>query len=142
MSAAFVLDGSVTLAWFFAGEATAATDLLLDQSNQGGRAVGPQHWALEVGNMLRVGERRRRCSEAESVHFLGLLRSLEIELDPETGDVAFSAALSLARSQGLTLYDAAYLELATRSNRPLATLDRQLRSAAAAVGVQCVPPLP
>jgi predicted nucleic acid-binding protein len=35
----------------------------------------------------------------------------------------------------LSLYDAAYLELAQRQRAPLATLDGALRTAAAAVGV-------
>ena len=36
---------------------------------------------------------------------------------------------------GLTAYDAAYLELAMREGLPIATLDQQLREAAARVGV-------
>jgi predicted nucleic acid-binding protein len=43
--------------------------------------------------------------------------------------------LHLADRFRLTLYDAAYLELAVRRNLPLATLDRELRDAAKAVGV-------
>jgi predicted nucleic acid-binding protein len=41
----------------------------------------------------------------------------------------------LAEGCGLTLYDAAYLELAQRLNLPLATLDQELRAAAASLGV-------
>jgi predicted nucleic acid-binding protein len=43
--------------------------------------------------------------------------------------------LALALQEGLTCYDAAYLELAMREGLPLATLDAQLKSAAARVGV-------
>jgi predicted nucleic acid-binding protein len=42
----------------------------------------------------------------------------------------------LAERHRLTLYDAAYLELALRRSLPLATLDRQLRVAATNEGVQ------
>ena len=43
--------------------------------------------------------------------------------------------MSLAREHGLTAYDAAYLELAMRLGLPLATGDRDLKSAAARAGV-------
>jgi predicted nucleic acid-binding protein len=42
----------------------------------------------------------------------------------------------LADRHELSIYDAAYLELALRRNLPLATLDADLRRAAAAEGVQ------
>jgi predicted nucleic acid-binding protein len=43
--------------------------------------------------------------------------------------------MSLARKRNLTVYDAAYLELAKREGLPLATLDRNLERAAIAEGV-------
>lgn len=139
MNHTFVLDCSVTMAWFFADEATPATDQLLDGLNQGGRALVAQHWPLEVGNTLLMGERRKRCSAAEAAGFLAILGSLTIDADPATGANATSATLTLARSHGLTLYDGAYLELAMRTNLPLATLDKELRSAARKVGTKCLP---
>ena len=45
------------------------------------------------------------------------------------------AILRLASHHRLTLYDAAYLELAVRRVLPLATLDKELRTAAEAEGV-------
>jgi predicted nucleic acid-binding protein len=42
----------------------------------------------------------------------------------------------MARTQGLSVYDAAYLELAHREKLPLATLDRRLGEAARLMGVQ------
>ena len=45
------------------------------------------------------------------------------------------ALMSLARERNLTVYDAAYLELAMREGLPLATLDRALEKAAIAEGV-------
>ena len=43
--------------------------------------------------------------------------------------------LALARTHRLTVYDAAYLELALRVDAPLATLDRELARAARAAKV-------
>ena len=139
MSAPFVLDGSVTMAWFFADEATPAVDALLDRLSGGGRALVPRHWFLEVGNTLLMGERRKRCSEAEAANFLGILRALAIDVDPEAESQAASAAYGLARSHRLTLHDAAYLELAMRASLPLASLDTELRASAKKAGVKCLP---
>ena len=139
MSDTFVLDCSITMAWFFEGEAGAAPDTLLDRLNEGGRAIVAQHWPLEVGNTLLIGERRRRSTPADSVHFVGILNALAIEIDEETGAKATTATLDLARHHGLTLYDGAYLELAMRRKLPLATLDKELRTAARKIGVRCLP---
>jgi predicted nucleic acid-binding protein len=139
MSVEFVLDSSVTLAWFFQDEVADATDALLDALNRDGRAMVAAHWALEVSNTLLTAERRKRCTVADSVHFLDILGSLPIDTDPETAAQAGGATLALARSQGLALYDGAYLELAMRRQLPLATLDQELRRAARKVGVACLP---
>ena len=48
---------------------------------------------------------------------------------------AWTATLQLAERWRLTLYDAAYLELAQRLGLPLATLDQALRAAAGALGL-------
>jgi predicted nucleic acid-binding protein len=61
--------------------------------------------------------------------------ALPISLDPETGVQAWTGTLALADRSNLTPYDAAYLELAHRRALPLATLDRDLRSAGQALGV-------
>ena len=135
----FVLDSSITMSWFFDDEATTATDELLDQLNSDGRAIVAAHWALEVGNTLLMAERRRLSTVAESRHFLAILDALPIEADQETISRASTASMTLARAQGLTLYDSAYLELAMRRNLPLATVDKQLRAAARKTGVPCLP---
>jgi predicted nucleic acid-binding protein len=44
--------------------------------------------------------------------------------------------MRIARVQGLSVYDAAYLELALRERLPIATLDRRLADAARLMGVQ------
>jgi predicted nucleic acid-binding protein len=50
-------------------------------------------------------------------------------------DVEEEALMQLARRHRLTMYDAAYLELALRKGYPLATLDAALSIAARAEGV-------
>jgi predicted nucleic acid-binding protein len=49
--------------------------------------------------------------------------------------VVDASVLALGEKHGLTVYDAAYLELARRYQLPLGTLDADLRKAAQAEGV-------
>ena len=137
--ATFVLDCSVTMAWFFDDETTAQTDQLMDRLNAGDRAVVAQHWFLEVASTLLTGERRKRCTPVDAFQFIDLLAGLSIDTDPETGTRAMAVTLNLGRTHRLTLYDAAYLELAMRLKLPLATLDSDLRKAAKKVGIDCWP---
>jgi predicted nucleic acid-binding protein len=130
----FVLDCSVTLAWFFEDEANAYADAV-QGSLTTTPAVVPTLWPLEVANALVVGERRKRTTEAKATKFLTLLKSLPITADDETGARAWQETMHLARSHSLSAYDAAYLELALRRGLALATLDEQLKTAATAVGV-------
>ena len=46
--------------------------------------------------------------------------------------------LTLARQHRLTVYEASYLELAQREMAPRATLDADLRKAAAALGIALI----
>ncbi len=132
---AFVLDGSITVAWFFEDEADAYAESVED-ALASAVAVVPALWPLEVANALLMGERRKRTTEAKVTQFVALITSLPITIDDETAARAWQESLHLARAHNLTVYDAAYLELALRRGLPLATLDDPLKAAAAAVGVQ------
>lgn len=130
----FVLDASVAVSWFFEDEAGAYTDAVMD-SFADYAAVVPSLWPLEIANVLLVGQRRGRCSEADSIRFIELLKHLPITPDEETARRAFDHVYQIAREYGLTAYDAAYLELAMRLGLPLASIDRQLRQAATRAGI-------
>jgi predicted nucleic acid-binding protein len=131
---AFVLDGSITLAWAFEDETDAYAEQVADLLAEV-PAVVPTVWPLEVANALLVGERRKRTTEAKVGQFLTLLATLPIRVDEQTTLRAWQETLQLARTHTLSVYDAAYLELALRRGLPLASLDAKLKTAAAAVGV-------
>lgn len=130
----FVVDCSVVMAWCFEDEASDYADSILEKLALA-EAIVPTLWSLEVANVLLAGERRKRLKEADSRRFLELLKSLPIATDTETSERAFRETLSVAREQGLSSYDAAYLELAMRNGIPLATQDQALRKAAKRCGV-------
>jgi len=128
---AFVLDASITACWAFQDEDHPDASLAFLQMSAE-EAVVPCLWWFEVRNILVVNERRRRIAESDTARFLLNLSRLRIRLDrvPDEG-----AVLRLARTHRLSVYDAAYLELAQREGVPLATLDVDLRKAAANEGV-------
>ena len=130
----FVLDCSVSISWIFSDEhsdyAEAVLRLLENQ-----QAIVPSIWFLEMANVLLVGERRGRITQAQTSQALLLLAALDILVDDKTENQAFSTTLALGREQKLAAYDAAYLELAIRLEIPLATLDERLATAANRCGV-------
>jgi predicted nucleic acid-binding protein len=130
----FVLDNSVALTWCFEDERTPATTALLEQIGEAG-ALAPILWPLEALNGLLVAERRGRLDAPRRRLLAGFLSALPIRLDDETASQVWTATMRLAERFALSSYDAAYLELAQRRRLPLATLDQDLRAAAAALGV-------
>ena len=135
---AFVLDCSVAVTWCFEDEATPEGDALLDRL-AGETAAVPTVWPLEVGNVLAMAERRGRIDSTKIAEFLALIEDLSIVVDDETQQRALREILALARTEGLTTYDAAYLDLAMRIGVPLATKDVPLHRAAERLGASLLP---
>ena len=136
--ARLVPDASATLTWCFEDEAMPWTDALLADLRAGDEAMVPAHWPAEVANALLIAVRRGRISREKANRFFLDLRALPIRIDPESSETVFDQVFKLADKYNLTVYDAAYLELAIRYRLPLATLDKDLRNAARAAGVPLV----
>jgi predicted nucleic acid-binding protein len=132
---ALVIDSSVTVAWCFKDERTSAIDAIQDRLAIE-TAIVPEHWCLEVANALLVGERRNRIVPTDVAQFLRELDNLLIQVDDQLRMCVFDHIIPLSRTHSLTTYDAAYLDLALRTHLPLASLDVDLRRAAATLGVQ------
>jgi predicted nucleic acid-binding protein len=128
-----VLDASVAASWCLPDESSAQAERALDRIKEEG-AITPAHWWFEVRNVLLVAERRRRIEARQARRFLVLLRDLDIAVDRSPDD---QAIFELARTHGLTFYDAAYLELALREGQ-IATLDKALLKACTAEGVEAL----
>ena len=131
----FVVEASVAIAWLFEDEATPETEAVLDRLAHE-EAHAPGLWELEVANVVLFAERRGRLSEAASARIIERLRGLPIRLSPNSPRLHH--VLEVGRRYGLTSYDAAYLTLAQHLNLPLATLDRDLATAAGLADVELV----
>ncbi|HEX9155232.1 MAG TPA: type II toxin-antitoxin system VapC family toxin [Nitrospira sp.] len=134
MSAAFVVDCSITMAWLFHDEATPRAMALLNRLATE-TALVPGWWFIEITNVLAMAERKGRITPAQSDAFIADLSRLGIERDDEAPDRAFTHLLVLCRRHRLTSYDAIYLDLAIRRSLPLATLDDDLRKTAKKLGI-------
>ena len=133
-----VVDSSIALTWCFEDEASPETDRLFERVRDDG-AVVPGLWHLELGNVLLQAEKRGRITRTDVATRLALIADLPIAVDQETTPRAWREILLLARAEELTLYDAAYLELAERRGLPLMTKDTALADAAKRIGVRVFP---
>lgn len=131
---AFVLDASVAASWAFPDENQPHAALALSRI-QAETAEAPALWWYELRNILVVGERRGRISEPQTRAFLDKLSRLPILLDRSPSE---TQVLNSARKHGLSVYDAAYLELALRKGLDLATLDARLVQSARAESVSVI----
>ncbi len=130
-TAGWVIDASVTMPWFFADQATPFTEALLNAL--GDQAIwAPALWVLECSNVLQSAQRRRRIDATRRAQIVGELSELPVRLDPQPP--GFVSLDRLAAAQGLSAYDAAYLELALRRGLLLVSLDQRLLAAAQSLG--------
>jgi predicted nucleic acid-binding protein len=130
-----VVDASVALAWALPDENSPYADAVLAVVEREGLRV-PDLWAREIANGLAVAYLRKRITSTDEKAFLAALSHLSIVVE-ET-----SAALTVIRDgtaaalrYGLTAYDAAYVDIASRERLTLATLDTAMRKAAEQAGV-------
>lgn len=108
---------------------------MLDAIGEGASLEVPALWPLEAANALTVLVRRRKLTDDERQTALGWLRGLRVRIDHEMASLAFSRLSELAATHQLSVYDAAYLELAHRRKLVLGCKDGPLRKAANDAGV-------
>ncbi len=132
-----VIDASCTLALALDEEMPQAVVHMFERVPETG-AVAPSIWRYEVANVLLLSVRRQRI-DIDTFHTaLAALARFRISVDDMSTGRAWNEGAMIAQRHGLTIYDAAYLELAIRRSLPLATLDRKLEQAARAEGVEVI----
>jgi predicted nucleic acid-binding protein len=136
----FVLDNSVSAAWYFEDQSTAYTEAVLQAMIDGAAVFVPAVWRLELANALVVAERRKRISPERSTAFLRNLQQFSFNVDVEGLDRLFGTVLDQARLYQRSACDASYLELAQRRSLPFATKDEPLAKAARELGIPIFQP--
>ncbi len=124
-----VVDASATPTAFFADEADAFAEAVLDSFVQVATVV-PAHWLLECGNAACVAMRRGRIDATERDLVALRIAALPVEVDAAPSPLP--GVLAIADRHRLSVYDAACLELAMRRGSVLVTRDERLAAAARA----------
>ena len=139
MNERFVLDASLAVNWCFEHERNDATIAMLDGFARGSSALVPSLWLWEINNALLMAQRGGNLDNLKRQQQIAFLRKLPINIDEDAHQQAWGETTNLAQKYDLTVYDAAYLELAIRQGLPLGSLDKNLRSAAKKTGIKCLP---
>ena len=136
MTDAFVADASVGMAWAVESQSSRETKDLLDSVGAGAPFFVPVLWPFEVVNALLVLVRRRRMTAEDFARVRADFWVAKPVIDVEGMALTWKEIADLAEKFGLTVYDAAYLELALRRRLPLASRDTSLNDAARRCGVK------
>ncbi|HLH50264.1 MAG TPA: type II toxin-antitoxin system VapC family toxin [Roseiarcus sp.] len=136
---ALVIDASVAVGWFVPAQATALTDAALTAVSEAG-GVAPPHFAIEVLRVLRRCERRGHMPLKAISASLRELENLGLAIDEADPISRLAEIHRLSQRTSLAVADAAYLDVAARSNIPLATRDSALARAAQSIGVPLFQP--
>ena len=132
----WVLDCSLALAWVLPDETAKPADRFREQLSGDGVLWVPALWWYELSNALIMAQRRRRLTEPDRILAVDLYGRLPLRTDADLDPDTVKRFHALAQTHGLSAYDAAYLELAQRKGVGLATLDRDLLTAARKTGVR------
>jgi len=127
----------MAMALFMDDEQVAVAENVFDAMAQY-PGVAPALWTYEVANSVLVAVRKGRIPRDECQPRISLILGLALDLEDCTADSIAGPTIALAMAHNLTVYDAAYLELAIRLSLPLATLDRKLAQAARAEGIEVI----
>jgi len=133
MIKSFVLDCSVTMAWWFKDEQCAYSRSVLNHLNNA-IAMVPCLWSIEVTNTIINGEKRKRADPKNTFAFFDLLETLNITYS--TFIPSRPELIRTSRAYNLTSYDSLYLMLAMHERIPLATKDKGLMRASEIAGVE------
>jgi predicted nucleic acid-binding protein len=130
-----VVDASVSLAWALPDESSDYADAVLAVVERDGLRV-PELWAREIANGLAVAYLRKRITSADERAFLAALSHLSIDVEETASALTvIRDGTAAAMRYGLTAYDAAYVDLASRERLTLTTLDTAMRKAPEESGV-------
>lgn len=134
----FVADASAIGAALLPDEGGPMAALVLRLSRER-TIVAPVHWPLELASLIMSAHRRRRIDDQQHIAALeaadALIREARIVQPPAPSELA-----RVARGNGLSIYDAAYLSACLDLNAPLLTGDGPLRRAGAVNDVELLEP--
>jgi len=131
----WVMDCSFTAALFLPDQSSPEVHEFFSSLEDDVDLWVPTLWWYETTNVLSIAERKGFINRADISKILSLYSKLALKTDDSHGIQYAASVYDITGKYQLSAYDAAYLELALRRGAKLASLDRQLLSAAAKSGV-------
>ncbi|NBB15624.1 PIN domain-containing protein [Caulobacter sp. SLTY] len=131
-----VIDASAALSWILPSQATAAAEEFLSD-HIADTFVAPHIFQWEAGNILLALEWRGLLAAGDLDTALAALDGLPVMLIEPLLPAAVAGLRPLAREGQISLFDAAYLQLAADFSCGLATRDGGLVRLAGLVGIDC-----
>jgi predicted nucleic acid-binding protein len=113
----FVLDTSVALFWLFGGPGYAYAGNVASRLHTA-TAVIPATWAVELAETIRRRERAGQATVSQVTAYFVTLHNFRFAIDDRTSVGADGPILALARTRRVSVFEAAYLELASRLGLP------------------------
>jgi predicted nucleic acid-binding protein len=129
-----VLDASIAVAWLLNEPGFSAPEL--NDTLTKNQVIVPAHWPVEVGNALLTAVRHKRIDFERLTRISIEIAGLDVAVEPPAASNRLSALIQFAADQGLTLYDAVYVDLSMTRN---ATLDKAMRQAARRLHLNVLP---
>jgi predicted nucleic acid-binding protein len=127
--ALIVLDASAALALVLAEDEGEEVAVLISHTTSiNGQIFVPGLFWYELGNGLIEAERIDRMTPKTTSVAVSSFARLPIITHQQTDPLICSRVMDLARDNGLTYYDASYLELALRFEAPLKSFDPHLQN--------------
>jgi len=131
----YVFDASFVGALVIPDEKNPRVDKMYDKIENEDERHTPQLLWYEIANIFNNLIRRRRYTIDEVMEFFPRIAAMDLKTDFETETDYSQKLLRLCNEHNLSSYDAAYLELAERTEAILCTLDEDLRVVAKKRGV-------
>jgi predicted nucleic acid-binding protein len=132
-----VLDASITVAWLLKEPGFPASEL--NDALTHNQAVVPAHWPVEVGNALLTAPRQKRIDLERLTRISTEIEHLDVTVEPPAASNRLPSLIEFAAGEGLTFYDAAYVDLSRTKTATLATLDNAMRQAARRLNLNVLP---
>ena len=129
-----VIDASVAVAWCVGSQATKLTEAALEAIGATGGHVPAVFW-FEVLYGLDGLEHRGIVRRVAVDEFVAQIIQFPLLIHATHDSTEIVDLYQIAREYRLSVYDAAYLELALKLSLPLATRDGSLARAATEAGV-------
>lgn len=137
MNKNFVLDCSATMSLFLPDEELNHISSKVAELLKSSICYAPSIWPYEVYNVILTCINRQRLNGEQASSITRLVKKLPIKID-NSFTLTANNILNIAKTNNLSIYDSAYIELALRIKCPIATLDKKVIQVAKNVGIELI----